>query len=43
LTDAGFSSIVDVDRDDLNARYFANRSDGLRVIGALGRIVCATR
>lgn len=41
LTRAGFRSIVDLDADALNARYFAGRTDGLRVMGGLGRLLGA--
>ncbi|HVY94623.1 MAG TPA: class I SAM-dependent methyltransferase [Bryobacteraceae bacterium] len=37
----GFSDIEDMGRDELNARYFANRSDGLRVRGGAGRLMRA--
>ena len=43
LTDAGFTAIDDLAADDLNARYFAHRDDGLRVSGGLGRLVTAWR
>jgi len=36
----GFGQIEDLTPDEVNARYFAGRTDGLRV-GALGRLVCA--
>lgn len=36
----GFADIDDVDDEDMNARYFANRDDGLAVRGS-GRIVTA--
>jgi len=29
--------------DEINARYFANRADGLRVMGNVGRLAGATR
>jgi len=35
-------SIDDATPDEINARYFAGRADGLRV-GTLGRIVVARR
>jgi methyltransferase (TIGR00027 family) len=37
----GFHTIVDLGRDELNARYFAGRDDGLRLRGGLGRLVSA--
>ena len=43
LADAGFTAIDDLAADDLNTRYFANRSDGLHVSGGLGRLVIAWR
>ncbi len=39
LARIGFRSIEDFGRDDLNARYFVDRADGLRLRGGLGRIV----
>jgi len=38
---AGFRGVEDLGRDELNARYFRNRTDGLGVTGELGRIVSA--
>ena len=43
LVDAGFTAIDDLAADDLNARYFANRSDSLHISGGLGRLVIAWR
>lgn len=40
LMGLGFAAAVSVSSDELNARYFARRKDGLRTGGAL-RIVCA--
>lgn len=40
LLGLGFAAAVSVASDELNARYFARRKDGLRTGGAL-RIVCA--
>lgn len=40
LLDAGFASADSATPDDLNARYFARRKDGLRTGGAT-RIMCA--
>ena len=41
LAGQGFTNITDCGRDELNARYFAGRTDGLRVRGGLGRVVSA--
>ncbi|HUA00732.1 MAG TPA: class I SAM-dependent methyltransferase [Candidatus Aquilonibacter sp.] len=37
----GFRSVEDLGGDEINARYFQNRADGLRV-GSVGRLVAAT-
>jgi methyltransferase (TIGR00027 family) len=37
----GFRSIEDLGSAEINARYFAGRSDGLRVLGSAGRILSA--
>jgi len=37
----GFREIEDMGRDELNARYFGHRDDGLRVRGAAGRLMRA--
>ena len=37
----GFRSIEDLGPDELNARYFTDRADGLRVRGNLGRLIRA--
>jgi O-methyltransferase involved in polyketide biosynthesis len=37
----GFRHIEDLDGEQINARYFANRTDRLRVAGGLGRLLCA--
>ena len=42
LTLLGFDSIADMDYRELNKRYFANRSDDLRVAGG-GHVVIASR
>ncbi|HVD60777.1 MAG TPA: class I SAM-dependent methyltransferase, partial [Gemmatimonadaceae bacterium] len=42
LTSIGFSSIADLDAHELNQRYFAGRSDGLR-LGGSGHVVIASR
>ena len=36
----GFGEVEDLGRDEINARYFAGRTDGLRVLGTAGRMVC---
>ncbi len=41
LLDMGFHSIEDLGRDQMNARYYAGRADGLRVKGNLARLVRA--
>lgn len=38
---AGFHDIEDLGSPELNARYFANRSDNLKLLGSGGRIVSA--
>jgi methyltransferase (TIGR00027 family) len=38
----GFTAIEDLGPDEINARYFADRADGLRV-GGIGRLACASR
>ena len=43
LRAAGFDSIETLGRDEINARYFADRSDGLHVPGAAGRLSCAMK
>ncbi|HEX4002539.1 MAG TPA: class I SAM-dependent methyltransferase [Candidatus Acidoferrales bacterium] len=43
LQQIGFRSIEDLSGDEINARYFKDRSDGLRVMGNVGRLICATR
>jgi methyltransferase (TIGR00027 family) len=43
LMDCGFMRVEDLDGDAIHARYFAGRSDGLTVRGALGRLACAWR
>jgi methyltransferase (TIGR00027 family) len=42
LLELGFSSAVSATPEDLNARYFARRKDGLRAGGG-GRIMCANK
>jgi methyltransferase (TIGR00027 family) len=41
LKEIGYTHIEDLNSDAINARYFANRSDNLKVAGAMGRICCA--
>jgi methyltransferase (TIGR00027 family) len=41
LSSFGCHSIADLGADELNARYFRNRSDGLRVSGSVGRLIAA--
>ena len=43
LTALGFHDLQDLDRDAINARYFHDRSDGLRVESRLGRLIAAER
>jgi methyltransferase (TIGR00027 family) len=43
LEAAGFHSIEDLGAAEINARYFANRTDRLRVRGGLARLACAWR
>ena len=40
LRDAGFHAVTDLGPESLNATYFGNRADGLRV-GSLGHVVVA--
>jgi methyltransferase (TIGR00027 family) len=41
LASMGFTNLTDYGRDELNAKYFSGRRDGLRV-GGLGRVMVAT-
>jgi methyltransferase (TIGR00027 family) len=41
LESLGFTSIDDLDRDEINARYFAGRPDGLRTKGGLAHLLSA--
>jgi methyltransferase (TIGR00027 family) len=41
LRGMGFQHIEDLGGNEINARYFSERSDGLRVRGVLGRLICA--
>jgi hypothetical protein len=38
---AAFRTIEDLGSKDLNARYFTNRKDNLKLLGSAGRIVSA--
>jgi methyltransferase (TIGR00027 family) len=42
LTQVGYRHIEDLDSAAINARYFANRTDNLKVAGAMGRL-CSAR
>lgn len=37
----GFHNLEDLGADEVNARYFSNRTDQLRVVGRLGRLMSA--
>jgi methyltransferase (TIGR00027 family) len=41
LRQMGFTSFEDLGAEKINARYFAGRSDGLRVSGGIGRLMMA--
>ena len=41
LAAAGFRAIEDLGADEINARYFVGRADGLKVSGDLGRLASA--
>ena len=43
LAGAGFGAIRDLGPEELNARYFSGRADGLQVSGDLGRLMSAER
>lgn len=43
LHQTGFTHLEDLGVEEINARYFAGRSDKLRVRGALGRIIFARK
>jgi methyltransferase (TIGR00027 family) len=43
LLECGFTRVVELDGEAINARYFAGRRDGLMVRGGVGRLVCAWR
>ena len=42
LRQIGFSRVEDLGRDEMNARYFAGRADGLRVKSNLARLMSAS-
>jgi methyltransferase (TIGR00027 family) len=39
----GFHGVRDLGADEVNARYFADRSDGLKVVSQVGRLLTASR
>lgn len=41
LKEIGYTYVEDLDSEAINARYFVDRSDGLKVAGAMGRLCCA--
>jgi methyltransferase (TIGR00027 family) len=41
LRGMGFTQIEDLSGEEINAQYFSHRSDGLRVRGGMGRLMCA--
>jgi O-methyltransferase involved in polyketide biosynthesis len=41
LARAGFRHIEDLGRDQINARYFASREDGMCIRSNHGRLLCA--
>jgi methyltransferase (TIGR00027 family) len=41
LTKMGFRSVEDLGADEINSRYFADRTDGLRVRGRIGHLMSA--
>ena len=43
LMRAAFRSVEDLGSDEINARYFRGRADGLRVMGNFGRLLSAER
>ncbi len=42
LANIGFRKVVDIGCPELNSRYFAGRSDNLRIAGRLARVVSAS-
>ena len=43
LQQMGFKHIEDLNGDEINTRYFSERTDGLRVGGGLAHLMCARR
>jgi O-methyltransferase involved in polyketide biosynthesis len=43
LRNAGFDEMETLGREEINERYFANRSDGLHVPGAAARLTLAAK
>lgn len=43
LQQMGFKHIEDLNGDEINTRYFSERTDGLRVGGGLAHLMCAQR
>src|SRR5262249_26609499 len=43
LEGLGLRAVADLGRDEINARYFRDRADGLCVFGRLGRVMSAER
>jgi methyltransferase (TIGR00027 family) len=41
LRQLGFSAVEDLGAEEINARYFKNRADGLRIGGSLGHLMSA--
>jgi O-methyltransferase involved in polyketide biosynthesis len=41
LRGIGFASVEDLGADEINARYFKNRPDKLRIMGRIGRLMSA--
>jgi methyltransferase (TIGR00027 family) len=41
ISQIGYRHIEDLDSPAINGRYFANRTDNLKVAGAMGRLCCA--
>jgi len=42
LKQTGFRTVEDLGSDEINARYFQGRADGLRVMGNIGRLIGGT-
>jgi len=41
LMQLGFHAVENLGKDEINARYFKDRADGLRVLSSLGRLISA--